>query len=568
MLDKNLFKLITKNKRKLLWIILTQTLGLIITLLCSLILVYVLYKVIEHKDFNSLYYLIVVVVLILIKLQLNGLINKLQNEVSEEVEIDLRSRLINEVLLDNEVAKKYKTEALNQLCVEGIEQLGLYYTIYIPSFFYALISPIILFIMYSFFSFYIALIFLAFVPLIPISIILVSKFAKRIFNKYWDTYLSMGDEFLDSIKGLKELKIFNSCELQLHKIDKKAEEFRKITMKVLVMQLYSTSIMDLCAFGGLATGLVSSLLLLSNGMILSPYFVLIFILTGLEFFMPLRSLGSAFHLSMNGATAGRKILEILNSKKTINASKDLDYIKNISFKNIDISYENKSVINNLNLSINSKGLYGICGESGKGKSSIVKALVGEIPLKNGEILINNNRLESLNKTSLFKHISYLSYESHIFKGSILENFLIVNDSLSKKEMKEYLLKVKLENFTLDYEIQENATNISGGEKQRLLLAFYMSRKSDLYIFDEVTSNIDYESEVAIMNCIKEISKKAIVILISHRLENLIEANKVCYISEKCLEISSHKDLLNNSKGYRELYYLQARMKGERINETI
>lgn len=566
MLDKSLFKLIGKDKRKLIYIVICQTLGLLITLICSLILVFVLYELIENLNFSALYYLLLVIALVLTKFYLNSVINKFQNDISEKVEISLREKLVEEILDDNKVTHKYKTEALNQLCVEGIEQLGLYYIVYIPSFFYALISPIIMFIFYSFLSIYVALIFLIFVPLIPLSIILVSKFAKRIFNKYWDIYLSMGDDFLDSIKGLKELKTFNSTDDQLNKIDLKAEEFRKITMKVLVMQLYSTSIMDLCAFGGLAIGLSSALFFLNGNLINNAYYVLIFILTGLEFFMPLRSLGSAFHLSMNGATAGRKILDILSEEKEVTKNIDIESIKSIDFKDVSISFDEKVVIDKLNLLINSNGLYGICGESGKGKSTILKSLISEIKPNKGEILFNNIDLNEINRTSLFKIISYLSYDSHVFKGTILDNFLIVNKSISQAKMKEYLSMVKLDHLDLNYEIEENATNLSGGEKQRLMLAFYISRSSQVYIFDEVTSNIDYESELTIINCIKKLAKNSIVIMISHRLENLIEAKTICYISDKNLEISNHEELFNNSKSYRELYLLQLKMKGEAIYE--
>lgn len=568
MLDKVLFKLIGKNKKKLFLIATLQVINFLFTLGASFLFCYVILELINNTNLTSLYYLLLIALFVLFKFLINRIINKIQNDISEEVTINLRKRLLNEIIDNNASIKKYNSQALNQLYSEGVEQLSLYYTVFVPQFFYAMITPIILFIVFSFLSIYVALIFLFFVPLIPVSIILVSKFAKRIFNKYWDKYLSMGDEFLDSIKGLKELKNFDTDKRQLNKLDHKAEEFRKITMKVLVMQLWSTSIMDLVAFGGLAIGIVSSLLFLNSGIIINPYFILFFLLTGAEFFLPMRGLGSAFHLSMNGATAGRKIIDILDSHVKETGEIKLDKINKIVFKDVSINFDTKRIITNLNFAINENGLYGFAGQSGIGKSTILNAIIKDVPLSDGGILINDIDLNSLDLKDFYKKISYLSYDSHLFKGTVRENFLLVNEFIKDEEIKQLLNLVKLEHLSLDYEILEGSTNLSGGEKQRLLIAMYMSRKSDLYIFDEITSNIDIDSENTIINCINELSKVSIILMISHRLANLDNAKFVCFLEKDKYHISKPSNLINDSEIYQKLYMLQKNMKGGYINEKV
>ena len=326
--------------------------------------------------------------------------------------------------------------------------------------------------------------------------------------------------------------------------------------------------MDMVAFGGLAIGIVSSLLLLNSAIIVNPYFILFFLLTGAEFFLPMRGLGSAFHLSMNGATAGRKIIDILDSHVKETGEIKLDKINKIVFKDVSINFDTKSVISNLNFIINENGLYGFAGQSGIGKSTILKAIIKDVPLAKGGILINDIDLNVLDLEGFYKKISYLSYDSHLFKGTVKENFLLVNEFIKDEEIKKLLSLVKLDHLNLDYEILENSANLSEGEKQRLFIAMYMSRKSDLYIFDEITSNIDIDSENTIIDCIKELSKDSIVLMISHRLENLDDAKFVCFLEKDSYHISKPINLINNLGTYQKLYMLQKNMKGGCVNEKV
>lgn len=256
--------------------------------------------------------------------------------------------------------------------VEGIEQLNLYFTVYIPQFIYAMIAPLLLFALFLTINRPTAIMFLICVPLIPMSIILVSKYVKKIFNKYWDKYLSIGGTFLDAINGIKELKLFNYENQKGVELDESNETFRNITMKVLIMQLFSVSIMDLVAYGGAAAGIAVALFQLQSSIISSPYLVLFIILVGSEFFLPMRSLGSAFHLAMNRATAGNKLLDIIEQNENYHdGNLKIKEIRSIEFINATFKYDDGTefVIKDFNFKFDMNHLYGVAGKSGSGKST-------------------------------------------------------------------------------------------------------------------------------------------------------------------------------------------------------
>ena len=562
MLDKELIKLLGNNRILLIRITIIQIITLLLTVSASGIICFILYKVVGEKEFIFLYGLIVVLLLIVFKFLLNRKIGKIQSKVGDAIEFRLRNEINEKVLSHHGEFKEYNSQALTQLSVEGIEQLNLYYTVYIPQFFYSMISPLILFVIFCFISWNVALIFLVCVPLIPLSIIAISKYAKKIFNKYWDKYLSMGGDFLDNIKGLKELKIFLYDKKRSDELDQNADEFRKITMKVLVMQLWSTSIMDFVAFGGAGIGLAISLINLNNGLISSPFMALFLIIVGAEFFLPMRALGSAFHISMNGASAGNKILSILKTEDVKNGFLELNSIESIEFNKVSIKYDNTLVIKDFNMKISENGLYGLIGESGSGKSTILKLFSKDINSYSGNCLINGISLKDVNEQTFFKNLCFISYNSHIFSKTLRENFLLINPYAKDEEMIKALESLKLENFDLDFVFKEDANNVSGGQKQRFILAFYLTREYDFYVMDEVTSNIDVDSEKIIIDIILSISKKKKVLMVSHRLRNLINAREICFLNNDLTQIfGTHSELLNNSKNYKRLFELQDKLEG-------
>ena len=450
---------------------------------------------------------------------------------------------------------------LTQVAVEGVEQLDLYYSSYLPQFFFAMIAPVVLFLICVRIDWRTSLVLIACVPLIPVSIVAVSRYAKKIFAKYWGKYTSMGDKFLDSVQGLKELKIFMADEKQHRKINESAEEFRVITMKVLVMQLASTTIMDLVAYGGAGAGIALAICGTAFWG-LNPIAALFLCLVAVEFFLPLRAFGSAFHVAMNGASAGKKIISLLNAPDPEWGEKSVGG-KEIKLTDVTFSYDGKrDVLKNVSMTFPEKGMTAIVGESGCGKSTVVNMLVGAFRPQSGEVTVGGKQLEKLSRENWYSHLSAVSYNTYIFNESVRDNFKLAKESVTDDEIYSALEKVNLKEFIsenggLDKVITEDANNISGGQKQRLALAVALVSDKDIYVFDEATSNIDIDSEGIIMKNIKAISENKSVIVISHRLANVVTSDNIYYMEDgEVRERGSHESLMSAKQGYARLYNAQ------------
>ena len=516
---------------------------------------------------------VIVIIAMAIRYVTSRNIGDLKDTLGRNVKKDLRQKIYDKIIkLGVRTTDNMSMAGLTQLSMEGVEQLDLYYSAYIPQFFYAMIAPIILFVVTVRINWAVALVLLACVPLIPMSIIAVSRYAKKIFAKYWGKYTSMGDSFLDSVQGLRELKIFQADAAQNIKMNETSEEFRKITMKVLVMQLASTTIMDMVAYGGAGLGIALTIHAVVNGT-LSAYAALFLILVAVDFFLPLRAFGSAFHIAMNGASAGNKILSLLAQPDPVWGNETVDSTK-IAMKDVTFSYDGtRDVLQHVSMSFGSTGLYAIVGESGSGKSTVVNLLLGAYHPQQGSILVGNKPLETLNREAYYSHISVVSYNTYIFNETIRQNFMLAKADVTDEEIYNALKKVNLydfiiENGGLDKIITEDAANISGGQKQRLALAINLVANKDIYIFDEATSNIDIESEAIIINNIKELSKEKAVIVISHRLANVIAADTIYYIEDgEVKEHGTHAELMNMHEGYAKLYTTQKNLE-EGYTEVI
>ena len=567
MIDKKLLALLGHNKKYIFYAVGLMIVGLFANLAITASICYAIQYAAEYASSGSnaqgfILPAVIVIIAMAIRYVTSRSIGGLKDTLGRNVKKDLRQKIYDKIIkLGVRTTDNISMAGLTQLSMEGVEQLDLYYSAYIPQFFYAMIAPIILFVATVRINWTVALVLLACVPLIPMSIIAVSRYAKKIFAKYWGKYTSMGDSFLDSVQGLKELKIFQADAAQNIKMNETSEEFRKITMKVLVMQLASTTIMDMVAYGGAGLGIALTIHAVVNGS-LSAYAALFLILVAVDFFLPLRAFGSAFHIAMNGASAGNKILSLLAQPDPVWGSETVDGT-DITVKDVTFSYDGtRDVLKHASMNFGSTGMCAIVGESGSGKSTVVNLLLGAYHPQQGSILVGNKPLETLSRESYYSHISVVSYNTYIFNETIRQNFMLAKDNVTDEEIYSALKKVNLYDFIidnggLDKVITEDAANISGGQKQRLALAINLVANKDIYIFDEATSNIDIESEAIIMNNIKELSKEKSVIVISHRLANVIAADTIYYIEDgEVKEHGTHEELMNMHEGYAKLYTTQ------------
>ena len=578
MIDKKLLALLGDNKKYIFYAVGLMIVGLFANLSITASICYAIQYAAEYASSGSdaqgfILPAIVVVIAMVIRYVTSRRIGDLKDTLGRNVKKDLRQKIYDKIIkLGVRTTDNMSMAGLTQLSMEGVEQLDLYYSAYIPQFFYAMIAPIILFVVTVRINWAVALVLLACVPLIPMSIIAVSRYAKKIFAKYWGKYTSMGDSFLDSVQGLKELKIFQADAAQNIKMNETSEEFRKITMKVLVMQLASTTIMDMVAYGGAGLGIALTIHAVVNGN-LSAYAALFLILVAVDFFLPLRAFGSAFHIAMNGASAGNKILSLLAQPDPVWGNETVDGT-DITVKDVTFSYDGtRDILKHASMNFGSTGMYAIVGESGSGKSTVVNLLLGAYHPQQGSILVGNKPLETLSRESYYSHISVVSYNTYIFNETIRQNFMLAKADVTEDEIFTALKKVNLYDFIidnggLDKVITEDAANISGGQKQRLALAINLVANKDIYIFDEATSNIDIESEAIIMNNIKELSKEKAVIVISHRLANVIAADTIYYIEDgEVKEHGTHEELMSMHEGYAKLYTTQKNLE-EGYTEVI
>lgn len=578
MIDKKLLALLGHNKKYIFYAVGLMIVGLFANLAITASICYAIQYAAEYTSSGSnaqgfILPAVIVIIAMAIRYVTSRSIGDLKDTLGRNVKKDLRQKIYDKIIkLGVRTTDNMSMAGLTQLSMEGVEQLDLYYSAYIPQFFYAMIAPIILFIVTVRINWAVALVLLACVPLIPMSIIAVSRYAKKIFAKYWGKYTSMGDSFLDSVQGLKELKIFQADAAQNIKMNETSEEFRKITMKVLVMQLASTTIMDMVAYGGAGLGIALTIHAVVNGS-LSAYAALFLILVAVDFFLPLRAFGSAFHIAMNGASAGNKILSLLAQPDPVWGNETVDGTE-ITVKDVTFSYDGKrDVLKHASMNFGSTGMCAIVGESGSGKSTVVNLLLGAYHPQQGSILVGNKPLETLSRESYYSHISVVSYNTYIFNETIRQNFMLAKYNVTDEEIYSALKKVNLYDFIidnggLDKVITEDAANISGGQKQRLALAINLVANKDIYIFDEATSNIDIESEAIIMNNIKELSKEKSVIVISHRLANVIAADTIYYIEDgEVKEHGTHNELMNMHEGYAKLYTTQKKLE-EGYTEVI
>ena len=477
----------------------------------------------------------------------------------------LREKIYEKMLkLGASYSEQVSSSEVVQVSTEGVEQLETYFGKYLPQLFYSLIAPLTLFIILCRVSLKASVILLICVPLIPISIVVVQKIAKKLLSNYWSIYTGLGDSFLENLQGLTTLKIYQADQQKADEMDVESQNFRRITMKVLTMQLNSTSVMDIVAYGGAAIGMAASVSEFLKGNI-SVAGALCIVLLASEFFLQLRLLGSFFHIAMNGMAASDKIFKILDLPEPQAGEKTLPEVAlDVTLKDVYFSYEKeREILKGINLNLPAGSFVSLVGESGCGKSTIAGILAAKNRGYNGKITIGGVPLNEVNETNLMQRVVLVRHNSYLFKGTVEENLKMAKPDATKEEMEAVLQKVNLLGFLqtqdgLQTQLLEKASNLSGGQCQRLVIARALLRTdSAVYIFDEAASNIDVESEELIMNVIHELAKTKTVLLISHRLANVVKSDRIYFLKDgEIKENGKHDELMSQNGEYRHLYESQ------------
>lgn len=492
---------------------------------------------------------------------------------SKSVKQVLREKIYGKLLrLGVSYKENVRSSEVVQVAVEGVDQLETYFGSYLPQFFYAVLAPVTLFLVLLPVSWVSAVVLLCCVPLIPISIAAVQTWAKKLLSKYWGQYTALGDTFLENLQGLTTLKIYQADERRQEEMNREAENFRKITMKVLTMQLNSITIMDLMAYGGAALGGILAVRQFLNGEILLSECLFIILLAA-DFFLPMRLLGSFFHIAMNGMAASDKIFKLLDLPEPVKGTKEISQESGLCCRDLTFAYEKeRPILKQISLSAKKGDFVAIVGESGCGKSTLASIFTGKNRNYQGEVLFGGAQgvpLAEISEESLLEQITYVGHAGYLFRGTVRENLLLAKPDGTDEEFWQVLEQMKLADFLrseqgLDTMLAEKGSNFSGGQCQRLVMARALLHDSAVYIFDEATSNIDAESENDIMEQIYQMKGKKTVLLISHRLANVTAADKIYVLEQgKIADQGNHETLITQNGSYAKLWNTQQKLEDYR-----
>ncbi len=496
---------------------------------------------------------------------------------SSAVKKTLRHRIYQKLLrLGPSYRERAATSEVVQVAVEGVDQLETYFGAYLPQLFYAMLAPLTLFAALALIDVPAASVLLACVPLIPVAIAAVQTWAKRLLSKYWGQYAELGDTFLENLQGLTTLKIYQADEFKQREMSEQAEKFRRVTMRVLTMQLNSITVMDLVAYGGAAAGMGVALAQLGSGA-LGPGGCLAVILLAADYFIPMRQLGSFFHVAMNGMAASDKIFRLLDAEEPPVAGEKYPECGDVVARGLRFSYDGeREVLRGVDLDVPAGSFVAVVGESGCGKSTLASVLMGRARGYVGSVRVGGVEIAELDASGLLAHVTYVGHESYLFKGTVRENLLMAAPGAGDSALWDALERVRLAGFLrgeagLDTVLAERASNLSGGQRQRLAMARALLHDTPTYLFDEATSNVGMESEDAIMDVVRALAAEAgrTVVLISHCLANVADADEVLVMDGgRVVERGRHEALAAEGGAYARLWRAQRELEGPTTAEGV
>ena len=571
MFNKKLFNELKSEKIQILKLLLIK----ILQMTTNVAMIFLIGKSIEaliSSSFSGSKFILFMILIIGLNIFLIKIEASISYKASYRIKNNLRERLMKKVFsFKMEYGSKVSISEVINLGVEGIEQLNLFYSALLPQLLFSLIGPLILFCILSFLNFKIAIIMLLLIPLIPLAIMMVQKLAKKVVKTYWKSYTNLSEVFIDFLYGLTSLEVFNADEDYNDLLNEKAEDFRVKTMKLLMMQLNNITVLDLISYAGSALGIILSIYYYSKGQ-LSIFAAFSFILLSQEFFLPLRRLGALFHVAMNGITAANSLFEILEIE-SIEDFKNLiqDEKVDVEVKNLNFSYGEKEILKDLNMKIKSNKITAIVGESGCGKSTLAKLVGGFEKNYDGEILYNG--LSEISNDSLNENIMLVDNNPYFFKESLRYNLKMANKNADDDKLRKVLEEVGLYSYFkntggLDSILESAGNNLSGGQKQRLAIGRVLLKEPKILILDESISNIDKESEDLILNLIQKLKEKMTIILITHRLNTVLQADYIYYLDNKKVAEEGSFEEISKGELFSGIYRYQRELEMWGLNEEI
>lgn len=553
-------------------------------------------------------------------------------EAAERVKLALREQLFNKMLaIGPSYSQHISTADVVQSAGEGIEQIQSFFELFLPQLFYAILAPVTLFFIVAPINMPTAVTLLVCAPLIVLIVGMVAMRVARVFKKYWGKYTDMGSVFLDNVQGLETLKTFDADAHAAKKMNEQAEQFRVMTMNVLQIQLRSLTAMDIVAYGGAVAGVGVAIWQYVNGAALPLAGVLLIVLLSADFFIPLRQLGSFFHVAMNGMTSTKRIFALLDTPIPAHGMQEMPEFgasdngvdvcfDDVSFRYADVGADaaadvetgktgqiggesgvvgagktgmskddDSSVVALHGVSFTARRgqVTAIVGPSGSGKSTAVELLSGNLSGYEGCMwLLSENagnsstqryQINDLSIESLTREIAIVAAQSHLFAGTLRDNLLMAKPNATESELWQALEAAHIDEFVraqsqeLDLAIEQGASNLSGGQKQRIAIARALLRESAVYIFDEATSSVDVESETLILQTIRALANRGkTVIMVTHRMANAADADHVVVFERgRVAEQGTHAELMRANGTYTKLFHAQQTVEniGLRNNAT-